>query len=146
MTLALTVRTVLCDAGPLIALIDADDEHHARCVAALPTLPLPLLTTWPCFTEAMAYAGGVGGWPMQQQLWQFVGRGALTFQDLAEADKARLPVLMAQYHDTPMDLADASLVAAAEALNLRRVFTVDSDFYVYRIGAGRQAGVFEIVP
>lgn len=40
--------------------------------------------------------------------------------------------LMEQYHDTPMDLADASLVATAETLNLTRIFTMDSDFYVYR--------------
>src|SRR5215831_11962122 len=30
---------------------------------------------------------------------------------------------MEQYRDTPMDLADASLVATAEILNLRRIFT-----------------------
>ncbi len=146
MSPAVTGRTVLCDAGPLIALIDADDEHHARCAAILPTLPVPLVTTWPCFTEAMAYAGGVGGWPMQQQLWRFMERGALEIYDLTDADRARMPVLMAKYRDTPMDLADASLVTAAEALGLRRVFTTDSDFYAYRIGTGRQAGVFEVLP
>lgn len=40
---------------------------------------------------------------------------------------------MEQYRGTPMDLADASLVATAEVLNLSRIFTLDSDFYVYRI-------------
>jgi predicted nucleic acid-binding protein len=33
--------------------------------------------------------------------------------------------LMKLYADHPMDLADASLVAAAEALGTRRVFTID---------------------
>ena len=42
-------------------------------------------------------------------------------------------MLMEKYEDTPMDLADASLVAAAETLGLKRIFTLDSDFYVYRI-------------
>ena len=50
---------------------------------------------------------------------------------------------MEQYRDTPMDLADASLVAAAEARNLTRIFTLDSDFYVYRIN---NTGMFEVVP
>ena len=50
--------------------------------------------------------------------------------------------LMAKYKDTPMDLADASLVAA-EVLGVRRIFTVDSDFVVYRL-PGKQA--FDIVP
>ena len=43
---------------------------------------------------------------------------------------------MEKYKDTPMDLADASLVAAAERLGLTRIFTVDSDFYVYRLADG----------
>ena len=54
-----------------------------------------------------------------------------------------MKVLMERYQDTPMDLADASLVAAAERLGLSRIFTLDSDFYVYRID-DREA--FEIVP
>ncbi len=40
---------------------------------------------------------------------------------------------MEKYRDVPMDLADASLVAAAERLSLNRIFTLDSDFYVYRL-------------
>lgn len=42
-----------------------------------------------------------------------------------------------------MDLADASLVAAAEALGMRRILTLDSDFYVYRLH-GTEA--FEVIP
>jgi len=43
---------ILTDTGPLVALVDADDSAHASCVAALTRLTKPLLTTWPCFTEA----------------------------------------------------------------------------------------------
>jgi predicted nucleic acid-binding protein len=44
----------LCDTGPLVALFDKGDPHHARCVATLASLPdAPLLTTWPCLAEAM---------------------------------------------------------------------------------------------
>ena len=43
----------LTDAGPLIALIDRGEEKHSACVEVLPTLSTPLVTTWPCFTEAM---------------------------------------------------------------------------------------------
>ena len=35
-----------------------------------------------------------------------------------------------------MDLADASLVAVAESHSMRRVFTVDTDFYIYRLVDG----------
>jgi len=52
-------------------------------------------------------------------------------------------VLMRQYRDTPMDLADTSLVVAAERLNLRRTFTLDSHFHAYRINGTHP---FEVVP
>ncbi len=50
---------------------------------------------------------------------------------------------MQKYTNVPMDFADASLVAAAEVLGLSRVFTTDTDFYVYRIGDKK---AFEVVP
>jgi predicted nucleic acid-binding protein len=54
---------ILCDTEPLLALIDQDDPWHARCVAALRTLPaVPLLTTWPCLVEAMYLLWRAGGW------------------------------------------------------------------------------------
>lgn len=36
---------ILTDAGPLVALIDADESDHQICVLSLQTLTLPLLTT-----------------------------------------------------------------------------------------------------
>jgi predicted nucleic acid-binding protein len=50
---------------------------------------------------------------------------------------------MQTYQDTPMSLADASLVALAEAIDLHRVFTLDSDFRIYRTVSG---AAFEIIP
>ena len=51
----------LTDAGPLVAIIDADEADHTACVAALDELALPLVTTWPAFTEAMYLLGIAGG-------------------------------------------------------------------------------------
>ncbi len=52
----------LCDTGPLVALVDQDDSAHARCVAALGTLPAsPLLISWPCLVEAMYLLWRAGG-------------------------------------------------------------------------------------
>jgi hypothetical protein len=51
--------------------------------------------------------------------------------------------LMRRYRDLPMDLADATLVAFAEAHRITQVFTLDKDFRVYRLH-GRRA--FDIVP
>jgi predicted nucleic acid-binding protein len=53
---------------------------------------------------------------------------------------------MERYADHPMDLADASLVAAAEALDTRRVFTIDRrDFEAYRVRRGHRHHPMQIV-
>jgi uncharacterized protein len=134
----------LTDAGALVALLDADDSYHAACVAAAPRLPAgPLLTTWVCFTAAMYLIGTVGGYRYQAALWSLRSTGRLVLHDLTAAEADRMAALMAQYPDTPMDLSDASLVVVAESRTLRRVFTTDSDFYVYRLTDG---SALEVVP
>lgn len=133
----------LTDAGPLIALIDADEADHERCRAALDSLSLPLLTTWPAFTEAMYLLGQAGGWPGQQALWRLLFREDLVVATPAADANERAAQLMERYADRPMDLADATLVALAEERGLTRVFTLDADFHVYRIEGRRR---FEVVP
>jgi predicted nucleic acid-binding protein len=82
------------------------------------------------------------GWSLQKRLWQFVERKALHLHTSDAWERDRIYQLMEQYQDVPMDLADASLVAAAEVLNIRQIFTLDSDFYIYRLH-GRDA--FDVV-
>ncbi len=133
----------LCDASPLIALINRKDKNHNRCVDALSQLPGPLVTTWPCFTEAMYLLGRYGAWLAQQELWSYVAHRILLIHLNEAEDQARMEELMRQYQDLPRDLADASLVATAEAFNQRQIFTLDRDFYIYRF-RGEQA--FIVVP
>ena len=119
----------LTDAGPLVGLIDGTDQHHDICAIAFPELPAgPLLTTWPCFAEAMHLLGQRGGYRFQAALWRMCFRRELVLHELALEETARMAQLMEQYRDMPMDLADASLVTMAEGLALRRVFTVDRHF------------------
>ena len=133
----------LTDTGPLVALVDEDDAHHAACALVLPALSPPMVTPWPCFTEAMHLLNRAGGYRAQEELWGYVTQGALRIRDSAPEEQARMHELMAKYRDTPMDLADAALVAAAEALEATRVFSIDSDFYVYRLADG---DALEVLP
>ena len=134
----------LIDTGPLVALLDkGQGEVHQKCVAAQKNLVGPLLTTWPCFTEAMYFLQQLRGWEGQAALWDFVGRGALFLHAPSDEETARMRALMEKYQDTPMDLADASLVALAESHGLKRILTLDSDFYVYRINDSEP---FEVLP
>lgn len=134
---------ILTDAGPLVALLDTDEADHERCQAALDELTLPLLTTWPAFTEAIYLLGRAGGWPAQQALWRLVLREDIVVSNLSRRAVERAARLMEQYHDLPMDLADATLVALAEERGLARVFSLDDHFHIYRIRGRRR---FQVLP
>ncbi|MDQ3252976.1 MAG: PIN domain-containing protein [Acidobacteriota bacterium] len=134
----------LIDTGPIVALIDkGQEELHGKCVAVSQALVGPLLTTWPCFTEAMYFLHRLRGWQGQATLWRFIAEGALMLHTPGESEWPRMHSLMEKYQDTPMDLADASLVVAAESRGMKSIFTLDSDFYIYRIN---DIGPFEVVP
>ena len=123
---------ILVDAGPLVALIDADDQHHAKCVATLQTIREPLATVWPAVTEAMYLLADVPG--AQDILWEMLERSPLQILPLYPADVPRMRELMRKYADRPMDMADAALVRAAEREGIRKIFTTDrKDFSVYRL-------------
>ena len=134
---------ILTDAGPLLALLDADEADHHRCVAALEEVTLPMLTTCPAFTEVMYLAGRAGGWRAQEALWRLAGREELVVAELSRKSMKRAAELMARYASRPMDLADATLVALAEERGVRRIFSLDSDFHIYRF---RDRQRFEVLP
>jgi predicted nucleic acid-binding protein len=135
---------ILLDTGPIVALFDPADDSHARCVETLKAIVEPLGTTTPVLTEAfhLLTPGSRGA----ANLIHFIADGGLAVWFLDPDTLDRAFELMAQYADHPMDLADASLVAMAEAENLRKVFTIDrNDFAAYRIKRGHRLRTFELV-
>jgi predicted nucleic acid-binding protein len=134
---------VLTDTGPLVAILDRNDDQHAACIHVLQSLKQgPLVTTWPCFTEAFYLLSSVGGRRSQTSLWEMRRTGRLMLLDITHAEADRMQELTEQYSNVPMDLADASLVAVAESRGYPRLFSVDSDFYIYRMIDG---SVLELV-
>ena len=135
---------ILVDTGPLVALFDPQDGQHARCVKVLKAIREPIVTTTPVLTEAFHMLGpaSVGS----DRLREFVENGGLSMWFLDRSALTRAFELMELYADHPMDLADASLVTAAEALGTRRVFTIDrNDFETYRVRRGHRHQSIQIV-
>lgn len=133
----------LCDTGPLVAMIDADDPYHELCVRTATSLPAGMVTTWPCLTEAMHFLYRAGGLKIQNELWRFIANGAIRLVAPMEDDERRIHGLMNQYADLPLDLADASLVCAAEQLRERRLFTIDNALRAIKLMDGT---FLDIVP
>lgn len=131
---------ILVDAGPLVAIVDRRDRHHAWAVATLRTLKEPLRTVWPALTEAVYLVRDVPG--AARQVFSLFELGGVRLLPLEETDIPRIRELMEKYGDLPMDLADAALVRVAEREKARRVFTVDRrDFGIYRLEGGGRLGV-----
>ena len=135
----------LTDTGPLFVLADpqGQPDAFARCQTALTTLMRPLVTTWPCLAEAMHLAGRENGWAMQSRLALMVTSGALQLHTPSSGEVGRILALMEQYRNVPIDLADASLVALAEAHGHRRIFSLDHDFHIYRLA---DSTALEVLP
>lgn len=102
-----------------------------------------MVTTWPCLTEAMYLVGRATGARGQDVLWGYLSDGLVELHTPEADEWSRMRALMRRYGDTPMDLADASLVTAAERLATRRIFTVDRHFHAYRLSGGH---AFDVVP
>jgi uncharacterized protein len=133
---------ILTDASPLISLIDKGQNSHQLCLETLKFFRGQMLTTWSCFTEAMYFLGELQGWNGQNALWNFVRKDALLLHLPNKFEIQRTNKLMEKYQDVPMDLADVTLVALAETENLSRIFTLDSDFFIYRINDKKAFQVF----
>jgi thiol-disulfide isomerase/thioredoxin/predicted nucleic acid-binding protein len=134
---------MLVDAGRLVSLCDRNQPTHTRCQAVLETSVVPITSTWACFVAAMYHVGRIGGYPLQRHLWALLNRGIVRFHGHSDVEGTQMAELMDRYQNVPMDLADASLVAVAEASGDRTIFTLDGNFRVYRLADG---GLFDIVP
>lgn len=124
---------ILADTGYFLALANAADDDHPAAVAATRRLKEGLVTTWPVLTETTHLLAARLG---TRALLAFVASaraGAFEVFELKPAHWPRLEALMQQYADLPMDLADASLVVAAEERGDGRILSVGRrDFLTYR--------------
>lgn len=134
----MTERALL-DTGPLVALLDADEEHHAWATGAIRRFRAPLLTCEPVLAESMHVLRRLPD--AQDRILEWLGRGALVPAIDVAGESAALRRLMRKYRDRPMSLADACLVRLAETYPDHAVFTLDSDFRVYRKDGGAEIPV-----
>lgn len=126
---------IVVDAGPLVAVLNAADEHHEWAREVFGRLPPPVLTCESVLSEAQFLLQDRGGDPLAVLDW--VRRGVINLAFDAEDEIERLMSLQRSYRSQPMDFADACLVRMTE-LHLRsRVLTTDSHFRNFRRN-GRQ--------
>lgn len=137
-----TKPDILLDTGPLVALLDARDSWHERCLVQWHELGHRCLTTDAVVTEA-THLVARGGAPAHVPL-DFILASSIPIVPLEVSGHRYATRLMRHYSDTPMDYADATLVVVADVMKLRRIFTLDRrGFGSYKRSDGKD---FAIVP
>lgn len=120
----------LIDTGPLVALLNRKERHHAWIRDLFSRLQPPLLTCEPVLTEACFLLQRLSTGPAA--LLELVSRGIIlpAFPLLEQVPPVMK--LMATYANVPMSLADACLVRLSELHPTAKLITLDSDFKIYR--------------
>lgn len=131
-------NSAVVDSGPLIALFDRDDAHHALVVRYLADhRRLRLLSTWAVVNETSALLASRVGKQAELDFLEWVERGGLAIVSQDATAVARIRALIAKYRDLPFDFADASIAVLAEQSGITQVLTLDRNFEVYRDARGR---------
>jgi uncharacterized protein len=134
----------LVDTGILLALANRRDANHQAAVALLSSLREALLVPIPVLTEAAYLTNRVLGVEAEAALVASLGRGEMQLVEVACEDCLRAAEILRIYVEARIGFVDASLVAVAERLKIRRVLTVDRrHFDMIR---PRHCDGFEILP
>ena len=134
----ISARTLLFDAGPLVAALDRSDEHHRWAKRTLPKLRGRAITCEPCVTEAL-------------HLLENAPRAIAALRAFLERMEI-VPVLPTEFASVfdeleafapAMDLADGYLVNLQRRIPASIIVTTDHrDFATYRVPFLSPLGVF----
>jgi len=121
---------VIVDTGILLALIDRNDGHHTWVTERLKEIAPPLLTCEAVISESWFLLQRVKRG--REILLQLLAQKQIIIQFDLDAELARVMTLLSRYQSVPVSLADAELVRMSELYPSSLIFTLDSDFLVYR--------------
>ncbi len=123
------MAAIIIDSGPLVALIDEAEQHHAWSKASLTLIQSPLLTCEAVLSEACFLLASVHR--AYSHLGALIERGLIIPVSI-EGFHLQIFDLMEKYHSVPMSFADACLVCMVENNPGSTLFTLDRDFSFYR--------------
>jgi predicted nucleic acid-binding protein len=121
-------KSVLVDAGFLVALLGRRDAHHTWAVTQVHRFPPPWNSCEAVLSEAFHLLGAGGLMP----LGELLRREKLMLDFELDKNLERVLGLMNKYVNLPMSFADACLVRMTEAHADPVLLTTDSDFRIYR--------------
>jgi uncharacterized protein len=124
-------RRVLADSGPLVALLDRRDFHHAWARRELANLTDPLVTCEAVLSEVFFLLSRIRNGT--STLISFLHDGFVVADSNFSYSEQASEILrhLERYSAVPMSFADACLVRMWE-IDDSIIFTTDRDFLTYR--------------
>jgi uncharacterized protein len=124
------INRVILDTSPLVALINKRDTYHEWAKQKWAMIKPPLLTCEAVITESFFLLRNIH--EGQETIIKFLERKAVIIDFDLEDELIHIQSLLNSYKSVPVSLADACLVRMAELQDSSSVFTLDSDFQIYR--------------
>jgi predicted nucleic acid-binding protein len=102
---------IICDTGPLVAVLNADDKYHDACRDLLEHERGPLIVSAPVLTEVCYLAATRLGAIAEASFLEALAGGELQLEPTTSTDLSRMAELVRTYADFPLGAADASVIA-----------------------------------
>lgn len=124
---------LVADTGPLLALLDADDPHHGRCVAMFDEVAEDVVVPSPVLVEMDYWVLELLGHDTWAVFTEDLAGGAYRLHQLDEDDIMRAAELERMYASLDLGYVDAAVIVTCERLGETKVATLDHrDFSAVR--------------
>lgn len=136
--------TVVVDTGILYAMADRDDTWHKPVKSYLQTQRDTLIVPVTVLPEACYLLNTYIGPDAERRFIVSLLQGEMRVEGLTGDDLRRTANLLDQYASTNIGFVDATVVAIAERLKIRRVLTTDRRHF--SLIHPRHCPLFELLP
>jgi predicted nucleic acid-binding protein len=123
-------KNVILDTGPLVAFLNRRDKFHHWALEHWNQIQPSMLTCEAVISEACILLAGTGSGI--NSVMQMIQRQIIAISFHLNEHIQPVKNLLLKYQSVPMSLADACLIKMSELHPESRIFTLDSDFNVYR--------------
>lgn len=119
------MSVLVCDTGPLVALISARDSQHASAVEFFDSFDGDLVVPSLVVAEVCYLVQTRIGPEAESGFLDSIVSGELMVEELSGRDWVRVAELVRSYSGFPLGVTDASVIAVAERLGVRRIASID---------------------
>jgi predicted nucleic acid-binding protein len=135
---------ILIDSSGLLAALDADQEDHAAAARALRGNYGPAILSPFVLAELDYMVATRVGHEAEMALLDEVAKGAYRLEPFSTVDVASARLIIQQYSDLELGLADASILVLADRHGATDILTLDQRHF--RAVRGRAGRTFRLLP